>query len=131
MNDEYEERDKQRGVNNDFFSEADCDLAGRDAMYFKAISLEKANALLREHGRIVQSRCQGEWITSWPEDQFGNSGNTHTALLINVQAIEPADSAEQILKELFEASVKDDDGKYICISRNLIDRTRKILAREK
>lgn len=86
MTDEYSERDKQRGVSNDFFSETDCDLNGRDAMYVKAISLEKANRLLRKRGRVVYGKpehCR-DWFTPLTENNIP-IGSSHTALLINVQ----------------------------------------------
>jgi hypothetical protein len=83
-------------VSDEFFKESDCDVCSLPAMVgnklqgsIAAISLDKANRLLKERGTVV-------W--GWDEDgikkQFTSSNDgdpalgTHTALLINVQPIE-------------------------------------------
>lgn len=110
-----------------FFTEDDRDVSGRDAMFFKSITINKANRLLSERGKVVYSDHLEE---TWGEDKDRNGFDKNHALLINVQPIKPQqieqDSAEKVLKEMVDWWVSDD-----CSDRNdLIVRAKALLAKE-
>lgn len=89
----------------DFFKESDCEplVFRQNGNSFTLnlpkpnsyISLEKANRLLHERGKVVRSRGGELWdaLVVYPE-------HTQQALLINVEAIEDEDSAESLLRDL-------------------------------
>jgi hypothetical protein len=87
-------------MNNDFFKESDCDYSvdwqfTQGTEKARAISLSRANALLKERGRVVFGQPGEHWTNA------GDQYHTHTAILINIQAIE-TDSIEKILREFIK-----------------------------
>ena len=127
----------------DFFSEADCDLnvsrydqttheyiITLAAPSLSGISLDKANRLLRERGRVMQGFENASGGFSFHEKANDGLRNeeydTHQALLICVEEIEK-DSVESLLKKLIEIgpAFYAHDGVI-----DLIERAKKLLERE-
>lgn len=89
-----------------FFTEADCDSVGtvhiENGMLIttgRAISLDKANRLLSERGRVVTGHNYEGNASWWTGTDAMLCKHTHQALLINIEPIEQ-DSAEKLLKDL-------------------------------
>lgn len=127
MNDEYEERDLQRGRAKDFFTEADCE------HFASLLRLDEANRLLRERGRAVYGHETGTCV-KWYSDNVVDAsvGAKHTALLINSQPIEQ-DSAEKVLAYLVKEYERSMGGvpRFLEVGRKAYERAKAILAREK
>lgn len=90
-----------------FFTKDDCDIEGRPTTFTEAISLEKANALLSERGRVVTGSIDDGGLIYFGTDE--HDLDTHTALLINIEPINQ-DNAGKLIKDLgsFEDFPKDE-----------------------
>jgi hypothetical protein len=116
-----------------FFTEADCDCVKATVYYpgtrmeggtrVSAISLDKANHLIQERGKVVYGlSADGDWMNEAHHD----SSDTHCALLINVEPIERPDTAELLLRDLIvklDCGIGITDYEYA----NIKDRARKFL----
>lgn len=116
-----------------FFKESDCDGRGTctpDTLeqitgirtHGPMISLERANRLLRERGTVVY----GVVYRDTKLEDFSSlniSSDTHTALLINITAIE-LDSAESLLAEIIKIT-ESEFGGYSAI-RAIADRAKRL-----
>lgn len=118
-----------------FFTELDCDyyLHMNDPAVRGtpcAISLDKANRLLSERGKVIYK--QPGWCGhSWQENLHDAGNRTHTALLINIEPIEQ-DSAEKVLRDLIAIDDKFLMGHIPPSNIELpaiIDRARKLVAK--
>jgi len=116
----------------EFFKEGDEDinLSGLSSEFLKTvivkkyISLDKANRLLRERGRVV--RTNPKYISPGHWAPIFSDGDTHQALLINIEPIEK-DSAEKILDDLIKIQpIAYDLGHAPIIHRELIERAKKL-----
>lgn len=92
-----------------FFTEADCDVNGKSDWRQQAclgISLDKANRLVEERGRVVYGQIDGDGPYQFSALQVKASvhgEDTHQAFLINIEPIEQ-DSAEKFVRDLVSAS---------------------------
>lgn len=107
----------------DFFKESDCDVTRtidyRHATSLDsgiitclAISIEKANRLIRERGKVVYGceRKPGEMNREWLRPVTENNvpiGSSHTAILLNIEPVEQ-DSAEKFVADFYEKGVCDE-----------------------
>lgn len=88
-----------------FFTEADCDEYTFGPGGYSGppcISLNKANGLLSQRGKVVYTFEDSEYLVAhknWRKE------DTHTALLINIQPIEQ-DSAEKLVKDFISECEK-------------------------
>jgi len=93
----------------EFFKTDDADCSNHMTIengYIKgrthSISIEEANRLLRELGKVVYANDTGPGkIRRW--EDVPSEVDTHTALLINIQSSKE-ESAEDILKEIVDYS---------------------------
>lgn len=114
---------------SEFFTEADCDrlaehIPNEDCWiqklnadfehaagirsFDRVISIEKANRLLAERGKVVRGDEENGWVQ---ENHWGEWDNDYSALIINIQPIEAEDSAEDILRDFVirYANLKPED----------------------
>lgn len=122
------------------FTEADCDVIQRKpwtavsgfagtctgVSEIFSISLDKANRLLSERGKVVTGSISNEPLgrglhVTQPFGEVTGSQDTHRALLICVEEIEQ-DTAEKIVADLIERNGSHSISK-------LIERARKLLAK--
>lgn len=113
-----------------FFTDADCDMKERLNSYetIEGISLDKVNAKFDEwlsKGKVVYGMYDGGDF-EFRNFQCKNS-DTHQALLINIQPIEPPDNAESLLKELIES--REANLGFHFIESTFFDRAKRLLER--
>lgn len=103
-----------------FFNPEDCDLTFHASASFglilekkntstttHAISLDKANQLLKERGKVVYGQMfstkSGSFTTSLlPDKGDWPFSHTHRALLINIEPLEAPDSLEKVTSDFLK-----------------------------
>lgn len=115
-------------MKNKFFTEADCDMnrlsIGRTE---GSISIDKANRLLSERGKVVKS--YGEFNEWYANGASGLLDNTHQALIISIEPIEQ-DSAEKILQLIVSNSFRN-EAYAVMVPGEIIERAKKLLEKKK
>lgn len=101
--------------------------------YYRAPDVHR----LLGYAREVQSICQGEWQTSWPEDGKGFSGNTHQAFILGIRPIKKEsreDKMEKLLTDFIDKYQHSDCGagssRYLEYGRKLFNEAKALLERE-
>lgn len=92
----------------------------------RCLSLATANRLHREFlakGVTVYGAPGDGWMDKFPDKGSLDDWYTHTAIVLNIRAIEPADSAERLLADLANYT-----GHNTYMSE-LVERARKLLNR--
>lgn len=120
-------------MSDGFFKPEDCNITSyqkfvsmhpQSKVTADCITLDKANRLLREKGTVVTGGCAYDDNYYWTNKRA--DVDTHTALLINIQPIEVADTAEKIANDLANYKFDHEVGHRF---REFVERARKLLSK--